>query len=81
MTRVVKAIFENGVLRPLEPLELPERSEVELTIRARDQWAKDFGEFLARIHAGTRQFPADEIEADITAASQQPQRADECQTS
>ena len=28
----VKAIYENGVLRPLEPLSLTEHTEVELTI-------------------------------------------------
>lgn len=28
----VKAIYENGVLRPLTPLNLPERTEVHVTI-------------------------------------------------
>lgn len=29
---VITAIYENGVLRPLTPLELPERAEVQVTI-------------------------------------------------
>ena len=78
MTWVIRAIFENGVLRPLEPLDLPDRSEVELAIQAPHHWAKEFREFLARIHAKTRRFSNDEIEADITAASRESQRADEC---
>ena len=32
MTRQVEAIYEQGVLRPLEPLTLPERQRVRLTI-------------------------------------------------
>lgn len=27
------AIYENGVLRPLQPLELPDQSRVEVTVR------------------------------------------------
>jgi predicted DNA-binding antitoxin AbrB/MazE fold protein len=34
--RAIQAIFENGVLRPLEPLALPERSRVSLTIESGD---------------------------------------------
>ena len=32
MTRQVEAIYENGVLRPLEPLPLAERERVTVTI-------------------------------------------------
>jgi len=34
MIQVVKAIYEDGVFRPLEPLDIPDRSEVEITIQA-----------------------------------------------
>lgn len=71
MTRVIKAIYERGILRPLEPLDLPERSEVELAIQAPDHWAREFRDLLDRIHAKTRRFSGGEIEADITAASKE----------
>jgi len=32
MERTVAAVYENGVLRPLEPLDLPEHQEVQVTI-------------------------------------------------
>ena len=32
MTKQVEAIYENGVLRPLEPLPLAERERVTVTI-------------------------------------------------
>jgi len=73
MSRIIRAIFENGMLRPLEALDLPDRSEVELAIQAPDHWANDFRKFLARIHAKMSRFPSGEIEADITAASREPQ--------
>ncbi len=32
MARTVTAVYENGVLRPLDPLPLPEHQRVEITI-------------------------------------------------
>ncbi len=32
MGKTVKAVYENGVLRPLEPLSLPEHREVEVSV-------------------------------------------------
>jgi predicted DNA-binding antitoxin AbrB/MazE fold protein len=32
MTRTVEAVYENGVFKPLEPIELPEGQRVEVTI-------------------------------------------------
>jgi Protein of unknown function DUF104 len=34
MTRNVEAVYEQGVLRPLEPLDLPENMRVTLTIHS-----------------------------------------------
>lgn len=34
MTRHVDAIFANGVLKPLEPLMLPEQARVRLTVES-----------------------------------------------
>ncbi len=37
MTRTVEAVYEGGVLRPLEPLDdLPDKSYVRITIHPRD---------------------------------------------
>ncbi|MGO8746443.1 MAG: antitoxin AF2212-like protein [Thermoguttaceae bacterium] len=33
MITTVHAIYENGVLRPTQPIELPERCEVEVQVR------------------------------------------------
>ena len=33
MTTSIHAIYENGVFRPVEPVDLPDRCEVEVEIR------------------------------------------------
>ena len=33
MSEHIQAIYENGVLRPLEPLDLPENAVVEIDVR------------------------------------------------
>ena len=33
MERVIEAVYENGVLMPLEPLDLPDRQRVTLSIQ------------------------------------------------
>lgn len=40
MTRSTRAVFENGVLRPLEPLPFRDRQEVTVTVtdRADEEW-------------------------------------------
>jgi predicted DNA-binding antitoxin AbrB/MazE fold protein len=32
MTKTLQAVYENGVLRPLEPLDLPEHQRVDLVL-------------------------------------------------
>ncbi|MEW6778260.1 MAG: antitoxin family protein [Bdellovibrionota bacterium] len=32
MSRTIKAIYEDGVLKPLEPLHLPEHTETRVTV-------------------------------------------------
>ena len=39
MSNVIQAIFEHGVFRPIEPVELPERTRVEFEPRVVDERA------------------------------------------
>ncbi len=34
MSQIITAVYENGVLKPLTPLTLPEHAQVELDVRA-----------------------------------------------
>ena len=68
MQRVVRAVYEDGVLKPLERVRMTRRKVCLVSIYPEDEWRKDFEALFRRVHrrAG-RRAPA-EIEADITAA-------------
>ena len=40
MTITVDAVYENGVLKPAQPLPLAEHEQVRITIVAQTSWAK-----------------------------------------
>ena len=48
--KTVEAIFENGVFRPTEPVDLPDNTAVDLAIRVDDQ-PPPMSEGLARVYA------------------------------
>jgi len=51
VTRTIKAIFEHGILRPLEPLALPENTQVDVTIESSDGHAAGFNGCVGSISA------------------------------
>jgi predicted DNA-binding antitoxin AbrB/MazE fold protein len=38
MKKSVEAVYENGVFRPLEPVDLPEHQRVQVTVSEEDDW-------------------------------------------
>ncbi len=69
MTRNVRARYEQGVLRPLDDVDLPEGATVLLVIRP-DGWDEELGELLGRVRERTRGMAPEEIETEITRASE-----------
>ena len=64
----VRARYEDGVFKPLVSVELPERTEVELTVvdrRAFDAWWRGHTE---RMRARVGDIPSAELDADVDAA-------------
>jgi predicted DNA-binding antitoxin AbrB/MazE fold protein len=41
MTVTVEAIYENGVLKPAQPLPLKEQERVQVTIRLKTSWVQE----------------------------------------
>ena len=68
MQRVIRAVYENGVLKPLDRVRMRERKVCLLSIYPEEEWRKDFEALLGRIHRRTRRHASADIEADITAA-------------
>ena len=69
MQETFRAVFENGVLRPLRPIRLKEKSRVLVTLYREAQWHAEFERLLRRMRARTRGIPQRVIEAEITRAS------------
>jgi len=69
--RSIQAIFEDGVLKPTEELDLQEHERVRLIITAEAEWQRQFAALLEQVYARTDQFSSEEMEADISAAAQE----------
>ena len=68
MNEHIQAIYENGILRPLQPLNLPENSVVEVDVRDvsendadKEKWLKDFDEWMENLDPNTPTLTADQI--------------------
>ena len=68
MGEAFRAVFENGVLRPLRPIRLKDKSRVFITVYPEAQWRKEFERLLRRMKVRTKAVPQQVIEAEITRA-------------
>jgi predicted DNA-binding antitoxin AbrB/MazE fold protein len=68
MTKIISAIFENGVFKPLQEVDVKEHEKVEIKIFSRDEWQNRFNRIIEKIHKKTSKYTSDEIEADIAQA-------------
>ena len=68
MQRVIRVVYENGVLKPLQAVRLGERETCLVSIYPEEEWQRDFDALLRKVHRRTRRFSQATIEADITKA-------------
>jgi len=66
MTKIINAIFENGVFKPLEKIDIKEHEKVEIRVLSKDEWQKRFNRIIENIQNKAAQYKNNEIEADIT---------------
>lgn len=64
----VRAVYENGVLRPLRPLQLKEQSRVLITLYPERQWRNEFDRLLRRMKSRTKATAQDVIETEVSRA-------------
>ena len=74
LPKFIETIYENGVLRPLKPIDLKEHERVEIIITSKSRWASEFKKLLDIVHERTKKFTSEEIEADITQAYREVQQ-------
>ena len=68
MSKVIDAIFENGVFKPLESVEIKEHEKVAIKIISFDEWQNRFNRIIEKIHKKAAQYTSQEIERDISQA-------------
>ena len=68
MTRHIQAIYENGLLRPLQPLDLPENKVVVIDVRDispedsdKEKWLADFRDWMANLNPDTPSLTDEQI--------------------
>jgi len=60
----IRAVFADGVFRPLDAVSLPEQSEVELAVLEAGEFDAWWEAHAARMRTRTAAIPGDEIERD-----------------
>ncbi len=68
MSQVVDAIFQNGVFKPLHPVDIKESEVVAIKVVSIDEWQTKFSALIKKIHRKTAPYSAEEIEEDISEA-------------
>ncbi|OGW40464.1 MAG: hypothetical protein A2Y97_04350 [Nitrospirae bacterium RBG_13_39_12] len=68
MSKVIDAVFEDGVFKPVKKLRLKDKQQVKIQILNDEDWQIKFDRVLKAIRAKTAGFPTAEIEADVEKA-------------
>ena len=68
MSKVIDAVFEDGVFKPVKKLRLKDKKQVKIQILNDEDWQIKFDRVLKAIRAKTAGFPTAEIEADVEKA-------------
>ena len=68
MSKVIEAVFENGVLKPVKKLRLKDKQQVKIQILNDEDWQERFDRALKSIRSKAARFSPEEIEADIEEA-------------
>ncbi|MDR4509445.1 MAG: antitoxin family protein [Candidatus Brocadiaceae bacterium] len=66
MSKVIDAIFENGVFKPLQHVEVKEHEKVAIKIISLNDWQDRFNRIIGKIQKKSAQYTPEEIESDIS---------------
>ena len=75
MSKVIEAVFENGVLKPVKKLRLKDKQQVKIQILNDEDWQERFDRVLKSIRSKAARFSPEQIEADIEEAIKEVRRA------
>ena len=68
MSKIIDAIFEDGVFKPIQTVEVKEHEKVSLKIISVDEWQARFNRIIEKIQKKSVRYSSQEIESDISQA-------------
>jgi len=75
MSKVIDAVYENGVFKPLEKVRLKNKQQVHIKIINDEESQIRFDSILKSIRSKAAKFTSKEIEADIEEAIREVRQA------
>ncbi len=75
MSKVIDAVFEDGVFKPRKKIRMKDKKQVQIQIISEDDWREKFDRVLKSIRSKTSKFSHEEIEADIEEAIREVRKA------
>lgn len=75
MSNVIDAVYENGVFKPLEKVDIKENEKVEIKVISLDDWQLRFSRIINKTQKKAAQFSAEKIETDIAEAIKEVREA------
>lgn len=69
MSQLITAIFENGVFKPIQNVDVREHEKVTIKVVSLYDWQKRFDRIMNKIHEKTALYSSEEIESDIIQAA------------
>lgn len=70
----ITVIYENGVFKPLEEVDVKEHEKLMVILYSDAQWQKEVNALFKRIHKRTKNFSPKEIETDISEARREARK-------
>jgi len=71
MPKIINAVFEDGVFKPLQKVDIQEHEKVALKVLNLDEWQMRFDQIIRKIHKKTAHYSPEEIESDIAGAPEE----------
>jgi predicted DNA-binding antitoxin AbrB/MazE fold protein len=68
MSKIIDAIYEDGVFKPSQSVDVKEHERVSLKVISIDEWQNRFNRIIEKIHKISVRYSETEIESDIAHA-------------
>lgn len=73
-TRQITVIYEDGVFKPLEEVNVKEHEKLLVTLYPDARWQKEVDDLFKKVHKKIKSFSPKEIETDISKARKEARK-------